>query len=127
MERGRKKKFFLLLDKVAKKDKIEDMLFDLEIGFLHRMLWVILFVHMYSKVSSYINISTITDNTITIINIMNTINIIAIIITTTTITTNDHHHQYKHLHSTKWITSKSQFRYSLVLIRQSNWIGLVCL
>merc|ERR1712192_54584 len=36
-------------NEVGKKEKMEDMLFDLEIGFLHRMLWIILFVHMYSK------------------------------------------------------------------------------
>ena len=65
----REKKVFLLL-KVGKKEKMEDMLFDLEIGFLHRMLWIILFVHMYSKVSSFININSITTVTISIMNII---------------------------------------------------------
>ena len=41
---------------MGKEEELDEMLFDLEIGFLHRMLWIILFVHMYSKASSFINI-----------------------------------------------------------------------
>ena len=37
---------------MADKENLNDLLFDLEIGFLHRMIWVVLFVHMYSKVYS---------------------------------------------------------------------------
>ena len=50
------------------KENLNDLLFDLEIGFLHRMIWVVLFVHMYSKVySSAINVVIIIIVTIALL------------------------------------------------------------